>query len=56
MSKTKWLPVATTARPTTGAHGHAMRRALRELAAAASAALTANAKAACRLGTAASGL
>ena len=56
MSNTKWLPVATTARPMTGAQVSAIAFAQGLRNAANSATLTASAKPACRLGTAASGL
>ena len=53
MSATKWLPVATTARQTRGAHVHAATRAHGRRSELATAALTATANPACRLGTAA---
>ncbi len=56
MSNTKWLPVATTARPIVGPHSSASVRATGLRTAAATAMPTATANPTCRLGTAASWL
>jgi hypothetical protein len=53
MSVTKWLPVATTASETSGAHVQATSFQRRRVATAPSTMLTASAKPAWRLGTAA---
>jgi len=56
MSKTKWLPVATTARPIVGPHIQARTLSAGLRREAATAMPMATAKPTCRLGTAASSL